>query len=545
MSESAYNYTHIVVGAGSAGCVVAARIAENLDNRVLLIEAGPDQDALDSTCSPSRIRNSRRVPMRGQSEFFDPKIDWDLQVHMPGYLQGASTTMRVPQAKLLGGGSSINGGTALRNTQNDSREWVEMGNDAWDFESVHDVYQVLEADHVRGTHGPHPIQRAVPRELGSIQAAFLKGAVEVGFKEVIDFNETGTEGAGPSPVCRVGDQRVSAADTFIYPRRHWKTLSIMIGATVDRVSFSRSSSNNDNINRATGVILADGRSVEATVEVIISAGAVLSPAILQRSGIGPEDLLRQHNISPIVHLPVGHNLSDHPCIPIVAKPRVGSYSDKDYSVQCQARWSSSMLPGAIDHQLVCFSYLYVHARDPKMAPQRTISGAATGHVAGIGCNLNKPTSSGTTFIQSRDPNVLPKVTMDYLGTAADQASARELVRTGYGVIRSAAMQSVLETPLGIEDSTIASNDDLDKFCQAHVTSTYHFSSSCQMASREKGGVVDQSGRVYGTTGLRVCDASIIPTVPASNNMWTTMMFAERIGRSVRDEKDVGREQSGM
>ncbi|PVH71880.1 GMC oxidoreductase [Cadophora sp. DSE1049] len=408
--------------------------------------------------------------------------------------------MRVPQAKLVGGGSSINGGTALRNTKNDSREWIELGNDAWDFASVHEVYQTLESDHVRGTKGPHPIERAIPTELGGIQTAFLKGAAEIGFKEVIYFNETGTEGAGPSPVCRVGDQRVSAADTFIYPRRHWKTLSVMTGIIVDRITFSKN-------NRATGVILADGRKIDAAVEVIISAGAVLSPAILQRSGIGPEDLLRRHDISPVVHLPVGRNLSDHPCIPLVAKPRQGS--------------------------------------DPKMPPQRTLSGAATGHVAGIGCNLNKPTFSGTTFIESRDPNMLPKVTLDYLGTAVDRASARECVRTGYGLIRSAAMQSVLEALFGIEDSIVGSEDELDKFCCANVTSTYHFSSSCRMASRGRGGVVDQSGRVYDTTGLRVCDASIIPTIPSSNNMWTTMMFAERIGRSVRDGQDVGHYSSKL
>ncbi|KAG4418109.1 hypothetical protein IFR04_008770 [Cadophora malorum] len=274
-------HTHIVVGTGSAGCVVTARIAEDPDNRVLLIEAGPDCDALED--SLSQIRESRRVPMQGQSEFFDPKIDWNLQVHMPR--DGALIPMRVPQAKLIGGGSSINGGTALRSTRNDSREWVELGNDAWDFASVHEVYQSLEHDHIRGTREPHPIERAVSTELGGIQMAFLKGAVEIGFKEVIDLNETGTEGAGPSPVCRVADQRVSAADTFIYPRRHWKTLIMMTGVIMDRIVFS------DN-KKATGVILGDGRKIDASVEVILSAGAILSPAILQRSDIGPEELLR-------------------------------------------------------------------------------------------------------------------------------------------------------------------------------------------------------------------------------------------------------------
>lgn len=196
-----------------------------------------------------------------------------------------------------------------------------------------------------------------------------------------------------------------------------------------------------------------------------------------------------------------------------------------------------MQPGAIDLQLVCFSYLYAQAADPQLQ-QRSLSGTATGHVAGVGCNLNKPTSSGTTFITSRDPHRLPEVTPNYLQTSIDRASAREIVRTAYRLITSTSMQGVLEQPLGIDKSTIDSDDKLDEFCRSQVTSTYHFCCSCRMAPRHNGGVVDQSGRVYGVSGLRVCDASIIPTVPASNAMWTTMMFADRIGRSVRDEKDV-------
>lgn len=126
-----------------------------------------------------------------------------------------SSSMAVPRAKLMGGGSSINGGTALRSTRADSDEWVAMGNDAWDFDSVYHVYQSLENDPVRGTRGPHPIIRASEHEIGKIQKAFLNGAYQCGFPLVLDLNAPGAKGAGPPPVCRRGDDHVSATSTFI------------------------------------------------------------------------------------------------------------------------------------------------------------------------------------------------------------------------------------------------------------------------------------------------------------------------------------------
>lgn len=143
-------------------------------------------------------------------------------------------------------------------------------------------------------------------------------------------------------------------------------------------------------NRATGILLANKRHILTTHEVILSAGAILSPAILQRSGIGPSQLLHRHGILSLVDLPVGLSAYGHPCIPIVARPRPGSYDKVDYSLQCQARWSSSLRPGTVDHQLVCFSYLFAEAPDPQVQ-QRSLAGVSSGHVAGIGCNLNKPT----------------------------------------------------------------------------------------------------------------------------------------------------------
>ena len=514
-------FTHIVVGAGSAGCVVAARIAENKQYNVLLLEAGPDNRE-----TIAGIQNAKRVPMRGQSDVFDPRIDWNIAVEMPD-----SSLMTVPQGKMVGGGSSINGGTALRNTYADSQEWVELGNTAWSFENVYPIYESMEDDPMRGLHGPHPIRRATYDEMGKIQKAFVQGAIQVGFNPVVDLNETGAEGAGPSPVCRRGDMRISAANTFIDPIRRQSNMTVRSNSPVDRIVVSE--------NRADGVLLISGELICGTHEIIVSAGAIFSPAILQRSGIGPPGLLESLKIQRVATLPVGLHASDHPCIPIVAKPRLGCYDKDDYSLQCQVRWSSSLRPGAIDHQLICFSYLFAQAPDPRVYQQRSLAGMASGQVAGIGCNLNKPTSLGIVSIKSKDPLELPKVIPNYLQTEHDKISARELVRAGYRLLVSSPMQTVLEPPLEIDDRIVSSDALLDDYIQAQVTSTYHFCGTCRMAARDEGGVVNQDGQIYGMRGLRICDASIIPTVPASNTMWTTMMFAQVIGTAIKDRTSFG------
>ncbi|EME42994.1 hypothetical protein DOTSEDRAFT_63303 [Dothistroma septosporum NZE10] len=390
--------------------------------------------------------------------------------------------MHVAQAKIVGGGSGINGGTALRNTVRDCEEWVRLGNDAWGWESVEPVYIALEKNDASGKQGLHPLTRMQPKEAGKIQKAFVTDAIACGFPWAKDLNATGAEGVGASPVCRTGILRISAANTFIDPIRGKENFQLWPDTCVDRVVLSHGS--------AVGVVLDDQRYVSASMEVILSAGAIFSPALLQRSGIGPSALLSSLAIHVEQDLPTGANLADHPCIP----PNSESQS------------------------------------------QRSLGGSYVGHVAGIGCNVNKPTSHGTVHIRSRDPRIQPLVSPNYLTTESDRACARQCVRSAYQIITSTAMQQQLSPPLDLAEPIVASDTSLDDWIQSHYSSTYHFASSCRMATREQGGVVDQSGRVHGLRKLRVADASVIPTVPAANTMWTTMMFADRIGRSVRDQE---------
>ena len=512
-------FTHIVVGAGSAGCVVASRITENENFNILLIEAGIDFGT-DEKDMPHGVHDIRRVPMKGQSEAYDERIDWNVQVEL-----GDGKLMHVPQAKLMGGGSSINGGTALRNTPNDSKEWEELGNDAWDFQSVEAVYQSLERADLKHGRPAHPLAKATPEDAGRIQRAFLDGGMENGLRWTGDLNFTGVEGCGASPVCRNDDRRVSLAETFIDPFRSRSNLSIISDTAVDQVLFSG--------KKAVGILTTDARAIYSSHEVIICAGALFSPAILQRSGIGPRHLLTRLNIPVIADIPVGEQLYDHPTIPVVARPKPDAYSEGDYSLQMQARWSSLLQPRLVDLQMVCFSYLFTEASDSN-EQHRSLGGTTNGHVAGIGCNVNKPTSAGRVHIQSKDAHIQPIIDPGYLQTKLDRACARENVRLAYKIMNSAPMRTALGPPLGLTDGVIADDQLLDEWIQANFSSTYHFCGSCRMSKQDLGGVVSSSGHVFCTEGLRVCDASIIPTIPACNTMWPTVMFADRIGCSIRD-----------
>lgn len=523
-------YTHIVIGAGTAGSIVAARISENQSYNVLLVEAGPDYHPPSESNKHLRhaLQNARRVPMKGQTDQYYPQIDWNVQVQLCD-----STQMSVPQAKVVGGGSSVNGGTALRSTPADSEEWVAAGNPAWSFDKVLPVYRSLEDDPAGDTgpetRGLHVLTRARVDDLGKIQQAFVESSSNCGFDFVNNMNATSVEGVGFSPCCRKGNVRVSLANTFIDPVRARRNLSIMTDKIVNCIIF-------DGI-RATGIEFPDGHRLCASREVILCAGAIFSPAILQRSGLGPQKELARMGIDCIADLSVGDNLSDHPCIPVMARPRPGAYDADDFSLQCTARWSSELRPHCVDLQLVCFSYLFTDANSA-LGTQRNLAANATGHVAGIGCNVNRPSSLGNVMIQSLDATDQPVVIPNYLQSRCDKAMARQAVRRGYEVIASPPMQSVLGLPIGIDREIINSNERLDQYIEKQVTSTYHFSGTCRMATRENGGVVDQSGGVYEVQCLRVADASVIPTVPASNTMWTTAMFAERIGSSIRDGRPV-------
>jgi choline dehydrogenase len=486
----------VVVGAGSSGAVIAARVSEDAAHEVHLIEAGPHY--------PGELPEDLPADLRDGTRNSTERHDWRYR-----FLPNRSHDLaHFPRGRVTGGSSAVNTCIALRGQPYDFDEWAELGGAHWRFEACLPAFRRLERDldfddEWHGKDGPIWIRRHPRSELVTMQAAFLDACAELGFPVCADHNNPTTTGAGAHAMNKIGGVRMSTA-RYLARARGRDNLTIEANTMVARVLFER--------RRVSAIeVVKDGRIERRPCErVVLSGGAIATPGILIRSGIGPRSMLERLGIDVLVDSPVGERLLDHPGAAMVLVPRHGVVDPRDPVIQTTMRYRS-------EHG--------VHDNEMQLQPISVIVLPGVPLCMAISSVVGKPSGWGFLVYESTDPAARPRI-VSRLGEHPDD---RKKLLEGLRMARR-----VTATRAFADLATIAwPTDDLLKRAETGwmlpgIGSGYHPCGTAPMGS-----VVDFFGRVQGVEGLYVADASIMPTVVSANLNLATIMIGERFGEWFR------------
>jgi choline dehydrogenase len=493
----------VVVGAGTSGCALAARLAD-AGRRVLLLEAGADH--AQPADFPPEIRDAAtmRAAVPGHP------ANWSLTGELTGGL-----TVPVPRGRVVGGSSALNAGSFMRATRSDLDGWSDDGNDLWSYDAVLPAFRRLEADREfgnrpeHGAAGPVPVTRA--RDGHPLADAFAAAAAALGHPAEPDKNAGGAApGYGPVPLNVLDGLRVNTAMAYLSPRRGLVDLTVRGGVSVRRVRVER--------GRVTGIETAEG--VVRSAEVVLCAGAVASAHLLLLSGIGPARDLRRSGIEVVADVPgVGAGFSDHPNVYVGYRPaRSLPAAALPLHGVLHATSSGSGLPG--DLEIL-----------PWLTPFARITGGPPGPHADelvIGVGLQRPDSRGRLTLDDGDPLRQPRLAYGYLAEESDRRRLREGVRLAADLLRAGPLASLVAGRSDLADAVLNDNRELDDWIRAHLTTAIHLSGTARMGPpSDPGAVVDQELRVRGVSGLRVVDTSVLPRVPSRGPAATAVMVGER------------------
>jgi choline dehydrogenase len=525
-------YDYIVVGAGSAGAVIANRLSADARNKVLLLEAGPASHPWS------------RIPIGFAKLINNPAANWLYTAEPEANTNGR--TLSVPRGKMLGGSSSINGLAFVRGQAQDFDTWAQMGNRGWSYEDVLPFFKRMEGyegggdDTFRGRQGPLRVTNPEPRD--PLYVALIKAAAQVGIAHNPDYNGATQDGIAMSQATIASGRRMSTAHCYLDPIRKRPNLQIETGALTQAVVLDG--------KRCTGVrysVAGSVREAHAAREVIISAGSINSPQLLELSGIGEPERLRNLGIEVRHALPgVGENLRDHyaPRTRWHIGAKGFTFNDRARGVRLIGQAMRYAVSGKGMLGMVAAPMrAFVRSRDGLDAPDVLLGwvpmltelgpkGAKLSQQSGITCYAHpmRPESKGHIHIVSADPRKPPAINFNFLSSPIDAEITARAVRIARAVMTAPAMAHLKVTEMA-PGATQTTDVEILDWVKRTAETTYHPVGTCKMGS-DATAVVDAQLRVHGIEALRVADASIMPTLTSGNTNAPSIMIGEKASEMV-------------
>ena len=533
MAEAGFDY--VIVGGGSAGCVLANRLSEDPDMRVLLLEAG------------GRDRHPLIHMPVGFAKMTDGPHTWGFATAPQKHANNRE--IAYAQARVIGGGSSINAEVFTRGNPVDYDRWAEQeGCDGWAFEDIQQHFLRSEGNSIlsgdwHGTDGPLAVSNIPDPQ--PMTRAFVQSCQELGIPYNPDFNGQVQAGCGVYQTTTRNGRRCSAAVGYLKPVLDRSNLTVETGCLVERIKFEGT--------RAVGVAYSSGRarkSVRAETEILVTAGAIGTPKVMMLSGVGPAAHLREHGIDVVHDLPgVGENLNDHFGIDIVAELN-GHYSLDKYNKPHWALWAGMeyvlFRSGPITSNVVEGGAFWFAGDDRSVPDLQFHFLAGAGAEAGVpsvpkgssGITLNsytvRPKSRGTVRLRSADPSLPPVVDPNFLAEPDDLKTSVEGVKISREIFSQPSLQKHIRA-IRYPGDDVKTQADYEAYARQYGRTSYHPTCTCKMGDDEMS-VVDPQCRVRGLEGIRICDSSIMPSLVGSNTNAPTIMIAEKASDMIRGNR---------